>query len=331
MDSLQMPRRSLVLGAAALTAWPALAGQTPRTDDGSIHLVVPFPPGGVIDALARPLAEQASKRLQKIDVEYVDGQRGSIGTARVAQAAPDGRMLLIGSIVSHVIGSLESAAHLYDPVRDFTPITLIARASNVLVLSPASAQRLEVRSVADLIAQARRKPGKLTYATIGLGSVGQLAGELFTLRTSIEVTHRPYAGVNPAQAAVLAGEVDFGFLNVATCADVVRAGQLRALAATTLRRSAELPDVPSLAESAGLAGFDIGFWLGLFGPAGLPREHVGRLNSGFVGALATPTLRNQLAALKLEAAPSTPEQFGTLVRADAQRLRDLVRQTHARI
>jgi len=336
MDSPQMPRRSFVLGAAALTTLPALAVQSARVDEAGIRLVIPFPPGGVIDTLARPLAEQAGTHLQKteIGIDYVDGQRGCLGTARVAKAAPDGRTLLIGSIASHIISCWNSPAPPYDPVHDFTPITLIARAANVVVLSPASARRLGVRDTADLIDQARRRPGKLNYATIGVGSVGQLAGELFRQRTGVDITHRPYAGTNPAQAAVLASEVDFGFLNVASCADDVRAGRLHALAVTTMRRSPELPDVPALAESAaplGLAGFDMSFWLAMFGPAGLPHEQVLKLNGAFVSALNSAPLHKQLAELKLEPAPSTPEQLGALVRADSQRLRELVQQSRARI
>jgi len=336
MDPMQMPRRSFVLGAAALSAVPALAGQTSRADEGGIRVVVPFPPGGVIDTLARPLTEEAGVRLQKaeISIDYVEGQHGSLGTARVAKAAPNGHTLLIGSIVSQIINCWSSAPPPYDPVRDFAPITLIARAANALVLSPAVAQRLRVNSLADLVSLAHRKPGKLTYATLGQSSVGRVAGELFAQRTGIDIAHHPYGGTDPAQAAVLSGEVDFGFLNVASCSSDIRAGHMRAVAVTTLHRSPELPNVPTMAEAAselGLGGFDLCFWLALFGPAGMPRELALRLNGAFVGALNGTPLRKRLAELKLEPAPSTPEQLAALVRADSQRVRELMQQGRPRI
>ena len=339
MDLSLAPRRRLLVGAAAASVmWSAVAPArairvaaaapdgTTAPGDG-VRLVVPFPPGGVIDALAQLLAAQVGAQLPKVAIDYVDGQRGGAGAARVARAAPDGRTLLIGSVASQVMNRWSEPPPLaFDPVRDFTPITLLARAANVIVLSPASAQRLGVRSVSDLVGFARHRPGRLSYATIGIGSVGQLAGELLEQRCGVEIAHRPYTGASPALAAVLADEVDFAILSVAACADDIRAGRLHALATTLLRRSPELPAVPTLDESPpplGLAGIDVGFWLALFGPAGMAREQVARLNAVFVAALASAPLRRELAKLKLEPAPSTPEQLGALVRTDCQRLRAL--------
>jgi tripartite-type tricarboxylate transporter receptor subunit TctC len=327
----QSRRRCLLAGTAGgFAAWAQAqpsAGAAP-----GIRLVVPFAPGGVLDALARPLAEHAQERLGPIFVDNIAGQRGSRGSTYVAQAAPDGTTLLLGSVITQSINPSVAGGQLYDPIRDFTPVALLARLSNVLVVNAETAHRLSINNVADLVHHARAHPGRLTYASVGMGTTSHLAAELFKERTGSQLNHQPYAGVNAAVKALLGGEVDLSFQNISNTYAEIRAGRLKALAVSTLWRSADLPEVPTLNEITaipGLAGFDVGIWFGLFGPAHLSRELTLKFNAAFVDALNAPEVREKLKALKIDAAPSTPEQLAALVKADLQRYKPLVQRSRA--
>jgi tripartite-type tricarboxylate transporter receptor subunit TctC len=340
---LLMNRRQLLTasGAAALPAsLPVWAQPAPPSQpvnaaaQRGIRLVVPFAPGGVLDALARPLVERVSERLGPVYVDNVAGLRGSTGAAAVAKAKPDGNTLLMGSVITQAINPWIGAGKLYDPVQDFTPVALLARITNVLVINADVARRLSINSVQDLVMDARSHPGRLTYDSVGMGSTGHLAAELFKERTGTQINHQPYAGVNAAIKALLAGEVDFSFQNLSSSAADIRAGRLKALAVSSLWRSMDLPDVPTLNEAPsglGLAGFDVGIWIGLFGPAGIARETTQRINAAFGDALNGPGLRERLRALKAEPAPSTPEQLAALVRADLARYRNLAQRSRAQL
>jgi tripartite-type tricarboxylate transporter receptor subunit TctC len=206
----------------------------------------------------------------------------------------------------------------------------VAQVPNVLVMNAESAARLNIRSVADLMAYARKNPGKLNYGSGGNGSAGHLAGEMFKSQAGLYIVHIPYAGGPPAQLALLSGQVDFTFDNLATAAANIQSGKLRALAVTTARRASSLPELPTLGE-AGLPGFDIGTWFGLFGPAHLPAEVTARLHRAFVEALGTPELKARLASLMAEAAPDTPEQFGAFVKQELAKYAGVVKASGARI
>ena len=263
-----------------------------------IRFVVPYPPGGPLDIVARALAERVKDSLGVVIVDNRAGAGGNLGADIVAKAAPDGTTIVMGAVATHAINPWLYAKLPYDPLRDFTPITGVARVPNVLVMSPETARRLGVASVADLVAYAKKNPGKLNYGSGGNGSAGHLAGEMFKAQAGVYMVHIPYGGGNPAQLALLAGQVDLNFDNLAAASANIKAGKLKALAVTTAERSSAMPDVPTIAEAGarlGLARFDIDTWFGIFAPAHLPAEATARLNKAFVDALASAELRARLA------------------------------------
>jgi tripartite-type tricarboxylate transporter receptor subunit TctC len=238
----------------------------------------------------------------------------------------------MGAVATHAINPWLYAKMPYDALRDFTPITGVARVPNVLVLNPDSATRYGIASVADLVRVARANPGRLNYGSGGNGSAGHLAGEMFKAQAGVFMVHIPYAGGNPAQLALLAGQVDLNFDNLASASANIRAGKLRALAVTTARRAVAVPELPTIAETGGaLAGFDIDTWFGIFAPARLPDEATQRLNRAFVDALATPELKARLGALMAEAMPTTPGQFAEFVRRENAKYEPLVKRSGAKV
>ena len=218
-----------------------------------------------------------------IVVENKPGAGGNIGADFVAKAAPDGTTIVMGAVATHAINPWLYAKLPYDPIRDFTPITGVARVPNVLVMTPQTAARLGIGSVADLVAYAKKNPGKLNYGSGGNGSAGHLAGEMFKAQAGVYMVHIPYAGGNPAQLALLSGQVDLTFDNLASAAANIKAGKLKALAVTTAQRSSAMPEVPTIAEagrSVGLAKFDVDTWFGIFAPAHLPARNDGPPQQG---------------------------------------------------
>ena len=320
-------RRDLLTLAAAALATPAFA-----QPGKPIRLIVPYPPGGPLDIVARALAERVKDSLGTVIVDNRPGAGGNLGADLAAKAAPDGTTIVMGAVATHAINPWLYAKMPYDPLRDFTPITGVAQVPNVLVMNPEAADRYGVKNVADLVAFARRNPGKLNYGSGGNGSAGHLAGEMFKAQAGVFMVHIPYAGGNPAQLALLSGQVDLNFDNLASASANVKAGKLRALAVTTPRRSAAVPELPTIAESGGaLASFDIHTWFGLFGPAKLPAEVTQRLNKAFVEALATPELKARLATLMAETMAGTPEQFGAFVKAELAKYEGVVKRSGAKV
>ena len=319
--------RALAAAGAACTL-PALAQERP------IRLVVPYPPGGPLDVVARALAEKVKDTLGVVVVENRPGAGGNLGADLVAKAAPDGHTILMGAVATHAINPWLYARMPYDPIRDFTPITLVAQVPNVLVMNVETAQRLKIASVADLVAYAKKNPGKLNYGSGGNGSAGHLAGEMFKSQAGVFMVHIPYAGGNPAQLALLSGQVDLNFDNLASAASNIRSGKLRAIALTTAKRSSVMPEVPTIAESGkalGLGQFDIDTWFGLFAPARLPAEATQRLNRAFVDALNAPDLRTRLAGLMAEPAPMAPDRFAAFVKAELAKYERLVKASGATV
>ena len=325
-----MRRRGALVAAALAAALPGRAFAQAKP----LRFIVPYPPGGPLDIVARALADKAKESLGVIVVENRAGAGGNIGADAAAKAAPDGSTIVMGAVATHAINPWLYAKLPYDPIRDFTPITGVARVPNVLVMSPDVAARLGIGSVADLVAYAKKNPGKLNYGSGGTGSAGHLAGEMFKTEAGVYMVHIPYAGGNPAQLALLAGQVDLNFDNLATASANIKAGKLKALAVTTAARSSAMPDVPTIAEAGaklGLAKFDIDTWFGIFGPAHLPAEIIARLNKAFVDALAGSELRARLATLYAEPMPMTPERFAAFVRAELAKYEPLVRASGARV
>ena len=293
-----------------------------------LRLIVPYPAGGPLDVMARALADKVKESLGTVIVENRPGAGGNIGADAVAKAAPDGTTIVMGAVATHAINPWLYAKIPYDPVRDFTPLTLVARVPNVLVMNVETAPRLRIASVRDLVAYAKSNPGKLNYGSGGNGSAGHLAGEMFKAKAGVFMVHIPYAGGPAAQLALLSGQVDLTFDNLATASANIRAGKLRAIAMTTERRSSVMPEVSTIAESArdlGLGDFNIDTWFGLFGPAQLPAETTQRLNRAFVAAMQSPDVKARATTLMAELAPDTPEQFGAFVRSELAKYGPVVR------
>lgn len=325
---MTMRRRDLVVCslalAVAMAAAPAAFAQ-PRP----IRLVVPYAAGGPIDVTARLLAERVKDSLGPVIIDNRPGAGGNIGADAVAKAAPDGLTIGISAVATHAINPWLFSKMPYDAARDFTPVTQIVRVPNVLVMNAETAARLNIQTLADLIAYAKAHPARLNYGSGGNGSAGHLAGEMFKRDAGIFAVHIPYNGGNPAQLALLSGQVDFNFDNLATAAPNIRSGKLKALAVTTAQRSSVLPEVPAVAET--LKGFAIDTWWGLVAPAGTPQDVVQRLNQAFVAALRAPETRTRFAQLMAEPVPTTPQEFGAFMRAELAKYERVVKASGAKV
>ena len=317
-------RRRFTLAALAVAARPALAQNAKP-----IRLVVPYPPGGPLDIVARALADKVKDSLGTVIVENKPGAGGNLGADLVAKSAPDGHTIVMGAVATHAINPWLYTRMPYDALRDFTPLTGVAQVPNVLVMNPQTAARLKIASVADLVAYARANPGKLNYGSGGNGSAGHLAGEMFKSQAGVFMVHIPYAGGNPAQLALLTGEVDLTFDNLASASANIKAGKLKALAVTTAKRAKATPELPAIAET--LPGFDVNTWFGLFEPAGLPPDQTQRLNKAFTDALASPELQARFTTLMAEALPFTPQQFADFVKRENAKYEKVVKASGAKV
>lgn len=323
-------RRSTLLSLLAAASPGAWAQATAHP----IRLVVPYPPGGPLDVVARSLAAAVKDSLGTVVVENKPGAGGNLGADLIAKSAPDGLNIVMGAVATHAINPWLFSKMPYDPLRDFTPITRVAQVPNVLVMNAETAQRLGLKNVHDLVAYAKKNPGKLNYGSGGNGSAGHLAGEMFKAQAGLFMVHIPYAGGNPAQLALLSGQVDLNFDNLAAASVNIKSGKLRAIAVTTAQRASAMPEVPTIAESGkadGLAQFDVNTWFGLFGPAKLPAEVLSKLNKAFVDALGSADVKARMANLLVEPAPTTPEQFGNFVKAELAKYERVVKASGAKV
>lgn len=324
---MSLTRRQLArcsLSALAL-GLPGLAS----AQGGVTRIIVPFAAGGPIDVTARVLAEAVKDRLGPVIIENRPGAGGNIGVSAAAKASADGLTLGIATTASHGINPWLFSQLPYDPAKDFAPVTQMLRVPNVLVMNADTAQRLGIQTLADLIRYARANPARLNYGSGGNGSAGHLAGELFKNQAGIFAVHIPYNGGSPAQTALLGGQVDFNFDNLATAAANIRAGKLRALAVTSAQRSALMPSVPTVAET--LPGFEIDTWWGLVVPAGTPSDKVRQLHAAFSDALQSAEVRARFAPLMAEPAPSTPEAFGEFMARERTKYERMVKLSGARV
>jgi tripartite-type tricarboxylate transporter receptor subunit TctC len=323
LNRRHLSRRHLLAAALAAPLAPAWAQGKP------LRIIVPYAAGGPIDVTARLLAERVQSSLGTVIVENRPGGGGNIGADLVAKAAPDGLTIGIAAVATHAINPWLYTKMPYNAATDFTPITQMLRVPNVLVMNAEAAQKLKIQSLADLIAHAKGNPGRINYGSGGNGSAGHLAGEMFKKEAAIDAVHVPYNGGNPAQLALLSGQVDFNFDNLATAAANIRAGKLKPLAVTTAARSALMPEVPAMAET--LKGFEVDTWWGLVGPAGLSRELTGRLHQAFAGALQQPEVKARFAALMAEPVANTPEQFGAFMRQELAKYESVVKASGAKV
>ena len=291
-----------------------------------LRIIVPYPPAGPTDILARTMADKLSPALgQPVLIENRAGAGGVVGTEVAAKAAPDGHVLVWGTSGSHAINATLHPRLPYDPVKDFAPVTLVAKGANILVVHPS----LPVRSVKDLIALARGNQGRLNFASSGNGSTSHLAGEMFKLHSGAPITHVPYKGAAPAITALISGEVDMAVLDVPALLPHIRAGKLRALGVASMRRSAVLPQLPTLHE-VGLTDLDASSWHALFAPSRTPREVVARLNTEVRNALKLPDVAERLGSLGVEAVGGSPDELAAFLRHEIARWGKVVRQSGAK-
>ncbi|MES2913148.1 MAG: tripartite tricarboxylate transporter substrate-binding protein, partial [Pseudomonadota bacterium] len=247
----------------------------------------------------------------------------------IAKAAPDGMTIGISAVATHAINPWLYSKMPFNAATDFAPITQMLRVPNVLVMNADTANRLKINTVADLVKYAKANPGKLNYGSGGNGSAGHLAGEMFKAQAGIFAVHIPYNGGNPAQLALLGGQVDFNFDNLATASANIKSGKLKAIAVTTTKRSAVLPDTPAISET--LKGFEIDTWWGLVAPAGTPPDVVAKLNKAFVDALNTPEAKTRFAALMAEPVASSPAEFGAFMKGELAKYEKVVKASGAKV
>jgi tripartite-type tricarboxylate transporter receptor subunit TctC len=279
--------------------------------DKPVRWVVPYPPGGGTDVIARILVERFQSVLgQPVVIENRGGAGGSVGTELVAKSAADGYTVLF-TLSSHTINPAIFPKLSYDTERDFLPVGMVASLPQLLAANP----QLPVSSVAELVTAAKARPGGMAYASVGNGSPGHLAGELLGIRTGVKITHVPYRGGGPAVTDVIGGQVPLLWVSIPAAAQHVKSGKLKALAVSTVKRSSAFPDVPTMQE-AGIADFEVDSWYAMFVPAGTPRAVVDKLNRTLNTVLAEPAIREKLLAQGGEAAGGTPEQLGRVVAAE---------------
>jgi tripartite-type tricarboxylate transporter receptor subunit TctC len=309
--------RSLFAAFALLLALPALAQDYPARP---VRIVVSYAPGGSNDVVARVIAPELQKELgQSFIVENRAGASGTIGADMVAKSPPDGYTLFMGAGAHALAPSLYKKLP-YNYVRDFAPISLAATSTYVLVVNPA----VPARTVPELIALLKAKPGQLNYASAGKGTPLHLAAELFKSKTGTDIDHVPYGGDTPALNDLMAGTVQLSFMSVSSTAPQIRAGKLRALAVTSAQRSEALPDLPTLAE-LGIAGYDVGTWWGLLAPAGTPETIVARLNAAMRKAVAQPEVKARFAPLGLDPRSDSPAEFAAFIKMEVDRYAAIAR------
>ncbi len=297
----------------------------------SIRFVVPYPPGGPLDTTARVLAEQVKNTLgQPVVVENRPGAGGNIGADLIAKAQPDGYSLVMGAVATHAINPALYSKIPYDAVRDFAPVALVASVPNVLIVNKEFADKNNIRTVQDLVKYALAHPGKLNVGSGGSGSAGHLAGELLSARTQIKTVHIPYQGAAPAKLALLSGQSDFMFDNLASAASLIKEGKVVALAVTTDKRSDILPEVPTVQE-AGVKPFDLGTWFGVFTTAGTPPAVIAKLHQAYSAALADPAIQTRLKQMGSNAPALTPVQFAEMVGQERQKYQELVKLSGAKV
>ena len=319
-------RQTLALLACALASatLPAAHAQAPAASWPSkpIRWVVPFPPGGAMDAIARTLGEKAGKTLgQPFVIENKPGAGGNIGADFVAKQPGDGYTLMITSIGMATNKPLYGKLS-YDPIKDFAPVSLLAVVPNVLVTN---ATQPDVKTAKDVIAAARKTPGKLTYASAGNGTSIHLAGEVFTSLAQVDMLHVPYKGSGPAVSDLLGGQVNYMFDSITSARPHIESDKLRALGVTTAKRSKTLPNVPTLAE-AGLPGYEVSPWFAVFMPAATPKDIVAKVNAALLEAMNDPDVVKRFETIGAEPVGSTPEEMAQHLARESERWTKLIQE-----
>jgi tripartite-type tricarboxylate transporter receptor subunit TctC len=315
----------LVMASAASTS-TAMA-QTAGYPGKPIRLVIPYPPGGGSDTIGRPLAQKLAEQLgQQVVVDNRGGANGNIGMEAVARSAPDGYTIVLALTAQLAVNPALYGKVPYDPVRDYAPITLLGTGTYILVVHPS----LPVKSVKELIALAKARPGQIAYSSSGNGSGGHLAAELLNSMAGVRMLHVPYKGGGPALMDLIAGQVQILFATQLASWPHVQSGRIRALAVSTAKRPASLPGLPTIAEAA-LPGYDSGVWYGILAPAGTPHEIIQKLNHEIVRALDHPDYRSLLVNNGIDPIGSPPEELGQYIRSELVKWAKVVKDAAVRV
>lgn len=324
-------KRLIVALAAALSTIAAVTPLTSAAQDKwpskPIKYIVPFPPGGTTDILARHLSQKLSAALgQPIVIENKPGAGGNIGSDFVAKSPADGYTILGGTISSHSINVSLYKDMPYDPIKDFQPITLIGTNTNVLIVTPAN----PAKTLQDLIAAGKAKPGSLSFASAGNGTSQHLSGELFKAMAGLDMVHIPYKGSAPAIQDVMGGQVPMMFDTMVVAAPHIKSGNVRALGVTSSKRLKGFENIPTIAE-AGIPGYQVVAWQGVFVPAGTPKEIVQRLNAELVKIINMPDVREKLESLGVEPAGNSPEEFAAFQKAEVAKWAKVIKDGNIKI
>ena len=312
-----------VLALTLAAALPALA----EFPDRPIRIIVPYPPGGTSDLLARAVAPRLGERLkQTVVIENRAGAGGVIGSQVVAKSPADGYTLLLGTIATHGILPVLQKPAPYDAVKDFAPVTLLASTPNVLIANPSA----PVRSVAELLALARAKPGSVNFGSTSLGGSPHMSGELLKTMAQIDIVHVPYKGGGPMLIDLMGGQIPVGFDNLPSSINHIRAGKIRALAVTTAKRWPGAPEIPTMAE-AGVPGYEASAWFGLLAPANTPKPIVELLQRHVAAILRQPEVEKMLLEQGAEAVGNTPDEFARLIAAELQKWTKVVAATGVKL
>jgi tripartite-type tricarboxylate transporter receptor subunit TctC len=314
----------LIAAALLLAAGTCAAQSYPAKP---IRIVVPFPPGGIADLFARVIGQKFGETWgQPAVVENRPGAGGNIGAEIVAKSPSDGYTLVTGSIGTHAVNVSLFSKLPYDPIRDFAPVSLIMEAEGLLVVHPS----VPVRTVKELIALARARPGQLSYASAGYGTAAHLSGELFKSMAKVDMVHVPYKGNVPAITDLMAGQTSLLFATMPTVLPQVQAGRLKALAVTSSARSPAAPELPTIAEAA-LPGYSVTNWIGFFAPAGTPRDVVVKLNAEVVRIMQAPEIQKRLLNEGAKFTPWTPDEFTAFVKVEIAKWAKVVKEAGIRV
>jgi tripartite-type tricarboxylate transporter receptor subunit TctC len=316
-----------LVSGVAMTATISNVGAQQNYPNRPVRWIVPFAPGGPTDIMSRAIGEKLGQRLgQQFVVDNRGGAGGNIGAEIVSRAPADGYTIMIGHVGTHAINLALYAKVPYDPIRDFTPISLLATLPLALVVHPS----VPARNVRELIALGQKRPGELNFASAGNGGPTHLTGEVLKSLTKVSIVHVPFKGNAQALTELISGRVQMMFSNLLTSMPHVRAGKLRGIAISTAKRSPQSPDLPTVAES-GVPGFDVTPWYGGLGPAGLPNAIITRLHDEIADIVRAPDMRERFVAQGVDLASSTPEQFAALIKSEVPKWRKIVQDSGAKV
>jgi tripartite-type tricarboxylate transporter receptor subunit TctC len=326
-------RRRLLLASAGSLLVPAAARAQAAWPTKPVRIVVPFAPAGTTDILARALTPELTKAFgQTFIIDNKPGAGGNLGADAIAKSAPDGYNLLMGTVGTHAINAALYPKMPFDPVKDFVPVVLVAGVPNVLVMNPAKAESAGIHNVADLVRFAKANPGKLNMASSGNGTSIHLSGELFKSVTGTFMVHFPYRGSGPALLDLIGGTMDLMFDNLPSALPHIRSGKLKALAVTSIQRSAALPDLPTIAESGGaMKGFDASSWFGLFAPAGTPMDIVNRINQETAKSFQSPAFKERLLSQGAIPGGQPPAEFAKFIATETKKWSQVVKVSGAKV